>query len=133
MKKLKGTNVISSLIVAVIVFGFSLATGGIKEAEGAQEIVRYLCDAFTAPGVVLVGAGALSWASTKGAYDVFGYGLKVIWSWLPFTGTNMDGVTYYDYAKEKQENRVGWRADMLIVGGVCLAVALILLIVYYLI
>lgn len=133
MKKLKTTDLVASLIVAAVLFAFSIATGGILKATTAQEIVHRLCDAFTAPGIVLVCMGGFSWASNKGAYDVFGYGVKLIWGWLPFTSTNMDGVSYYDYTMEKREKRTGWRVDMLIVGGVCLAIALILLIVYFII
>ncbi len=133
MKKIKKTDLIASLIVAVILLAFSVFTSGLFESENAKEAMHRLCDAFTAPGIVLVCVGSLSWASSKGAYDIFGYGVKMLWGWLPFTSVNMDNVSYYDYASEKAEKRKAWRLDMLLVGAVCLAVAVIFLIIYFLI
>ena len=57
----------------------------------------------------------------------------MLWGMLPFTSVNMDNVSYYDYAREKAEKRSGWRIDMLLVGAVCLAIALVFLIVYFVI
>lgn len=130
MKKIKTTDLIASLIVAAVLLAFSMATSGLFKSENAKEAMRHLCDAFTAPGVVLVCVGALSWASSKGAYDIFGYGVKMLWGMLPFTSVNMDNVSYYDYAREKAEKRSGWRIDMLLVGTVCLTIALVFLIIY---
>ncbi len=131
MKKIKGTDLIASLVVGAILLLFSVSTSGLFESENAKEAMHHLCDAFTAPGIVLICVGALSWASNKGAYDIFGYGVKMLWGWLPFTSVNMDNVSYYDYAKEKAEKRSGWRLDMLLVGSACLALAIIFLIIYF--
>ncbi|MBQ5808690.1 MAG: hypothetical protein IIW21_02905, partial [Clostridia bacterium] len=81
MKNVKKTDLIATLIVAVILLAFSITAGGLFKAQNVSEVMHRLCDAFTAPGIVLVCVGALSWASSKGAYDIFGYGVKVVWGW----------------------------------------------------
>ena len=130
MKNVKKTDLIATLIVAVMLLAFSITAGGLFKAQSVSEVMHRLCDAFTAPGIVLVCVGALSWASSKGAYDIFGYGVKVVWGWFPFTSTNMDNVSYYDYVAEKNEARKAVRVDMLIVGAICLALALVFLTIY---
>ena len=120
---------IGALITAVVLFGICAYANGLFAEREALGIVSKLTDCFTIAGMLLSGAGALSWASSKGAYDVLKYGVD--WLIKPFTSRRFEFETLYDFKQRKAESRKPWNKEMLLVGLCFLAVAILMLIVYF--
>ena len=98
-------------------------------AELADKLA-ILCDAFTIPGVLLLGVGGLSFASREGAMDGLTYALRRAVQML-VPGVRQSMQTYGDYVVERRAKEKGSFAFLLISGGIALALALIFLIAYF--
>lgn len=109
----------SALVVLIIA-----ALRGLFSSQDTQETLKILCDAFFIAGVLFAGVGLLTWASSKGAYDIFSYAGKVIV--LKFR-PKQDVPKYYDYVEEKNKKRKVWLKELAVCGAVCLAISAILL------
>ena len=97
------------------------------DLESDQEKLRILCDGFTIPGVILIGASALIYVSNKGAFYGLGYGLRtakeILLPFLPH-----EYVKYRDYVAKKEKKKVNGYGFVLIAGLLFLAVGIFLLI-----
>ena len=97
------------------------------ELETDQERLRVLCDAFTVPGLLLLGLAALIFAANNGAFYGIGYGLRtakeILLPFLPH-----EYVKYRDYIAKKKEKKVSGYRFIAITGLVFLTVGIILLI-----
>lgn len=120
---------IGALIAAILLFGICAYANGLFSEREPLEIISKLTDCFTVPGALLLGAGALSWANSKGAYDALKYGVD--WMIKPFTSRRFEFESLYDFKQRKAESRKPWNKEMLLVGLCFLAVAVLLLIVYF--
>ncbi len=120
---------IGALIAAVVLFGVCAHFNGLFSEREPLGIISKLTDCFTIAGVLLTGAGALSWASSKGAYDVLKYGVDSLIK--PFTSRRFEFESLYDFKQRKAESRKPWNKEMLQVGLCFLAVAILMLIVYF--
>ena len=99
--------------------------------DGAKAIVGELSNCFFIPGALMSAFGALTYLSSKGAYDSFSY---------IFTNFALHSLIYrdqpkkyesfYDYKMKKDENGRKWLNHMFIVGLFTLALSVILYIVY---
>lgn len=103
----------------------------IFHAEGAKEIVRILCDAFTFVALALIGCGFLTVLNKAGAFDGLGYtfqSMKRVWQNYRHDDENTP-KTYYDYKKavEKKRSRKWY---LVIVGAGYLIVAVVLIFVH---
>ena len=94
------------------------------------EWYRILCDAFTIPGLLLLMFGCLMSLSNAGAMDGLGYavvnGLKML---IPGGALKME--RYKEYLERRRANRVRGYGFLYIVGAVCMAIALIFMILFY--
>ena len=99
-------------------------------AVGLAEKLAILCDAFTIPGVLLLGVGGLAFASSEGAMDGLTYALRRAVQML-IPGVQQSLQNYGDYVVERRAKRKGGFAFLLISGGISLAVALICLGAYF--
>lgn len=96
------------------------------------ERYRVLCDAFTFPGLLLIMIGLLVWVSNQGALDGISYAMRGLYrAFIPGAGLRQNFVNYYDYVKNKREKRVKGYGFLFSVGGVCLAIALVFLGLFY--
>lgn len=130
--KLYVFTIVVSLAVVLLVCGLN---GLLTEKKDAQETVRILCDAFFVAGVLIMGMGALSWSSTKGAFDGLGYSISSLINLHRPSKKRMSwskSETYEEYVERKHE-RDGKKQfrHLLFVGLAMIIVAVILLIVYH--
>ncbi len=124
-----------------IKYGFSLVFAGsvayayisMRSFSGAARVDQYrmLCDAFSLPGMLLVLFGGLMWVAGKGTMDALGYiGKKLVASLIP--GKRLDKEERYgDYVVRQREKRKGGYGFLFVSGGVCIAVSLVFLALYY--
>ena len=122
MSKIKKNLIYAASSAAIVLIIAALR--GVFSSENTQDFLRILCDAFFIAGVLLAGVGLLSFAASKGAYDIFSYAGKVIV--LKFR-PKQEIPTYYDYMEEKKKNRKVWLKELAVCGGVCLFISVILL------
>ena len=117
-----------ALIVAVILIAF---WEGLFQLTEAKDIVGTLSDCFFVPGVLFAGIGGLSWVSSKGGYDAFGYAFNnfALHNLFP-TKHPKKYKTLYDFKQEKDEKGRRWLPQLLITGGISLLIGVILFIVY---
>lgn len=94
------------------------------------EKYRVLCDAFTIPGLLCLCVGALIWASNDGFFYGLSYCLNVAWRAL-IPGARYKTERYYDYVTRKKEKRIPGYGFLFLVGGVCMAVAIVFLVLFY--
>lgn len=120
----------SAAIGLVLVFAVALSAG-LFSAEGAKDVVRILSDAFFVPGVLLSGAAGLSFAASKGFYDVFSYGIQTIKSHFEFK-KDKRAESLYDFKKRKNAEKRGWLKETLVVGLIFIALAAVFVVVYIL-
>lgn len=119
---------IGALITGTIFFFICAFSNGLFSETNGIEIVRKLTDCFTVAGVILAGAGGLSWASSKGAYDIMKYGVD--WVIKPFTSRRNQFESFYDFKQRKAEERKPWLKESFIVGLGFIGVALVLMIIF---
>lgn len=124
-KKVLADLVFGLLIVAFVLFMY--------RNEG-HSLLHLLLDGFTAAGVLIGGLGGLKFVRNQGAFDVMSYGVSnTLHTTLPFLKSQdrLDDQeeSFSDYRKRKSAARKpAW--DMLITGGIFLAIALVLLVIY---
>ncbi len=97
---------------------------------GRQDQLRVLADAFTAPGMLLLLAGALVAMIRLGAMDGLGYVLSYAINAL-IPGRRIKQESYADYLERKHERPVRGFGFLLISGGVSMGIALVFLIAYF--
>lgn len=124
--------VIAAAMGLLIALSVCLFKGVFQETDPAL-IVRYLSDAFLAPGVLLTGIGLLSFLKKEGTYDGLFYSFHSMRG--TFTMRHNDEArkeiarTYYDYKQNvKAKRKVAWH--LIIVGGGFLLIAIALTVVF---
>ena len=103
---------------------------GVFVTTDTKFLLARLCDAFFIPGVVSVGVGLLVLLSNGGAFDMFAYGGRVFIGMFRKDPLERKYGSYHEYRRaRKEKKRSFWY--MIIVGGVYVAVAAVLFVVYY--
>lgn len=93
------------------------------------DVYRVLCDAFSIPGLLLLFGGVMVWLSNEGAMDGIGFVLSRAIHLLIPTGA-LKHEKYGDYVARKRGKNAQGYGFLLIVGTVCLAIALVFLALY---
>lgn len=75
---------------------------GLFAAAGAKDAFRMLSDGCFVSGALLAGTGLLSWMGSVGAYDIFGYGWKVL---LSHFASSKAAESYYEYKADRERLR----------------------------
>jgi hypothetical protein len=132
-----------SVKVTILKYGISCAIAAFfvwaylaeRDLAGAAQREQYkmLCDAFFIPGMLFLMVACLAWASTKGAMDGLAFlGSNLIRALIP-GGRLRTSQKYYDYIQERQARRkkVSSFLFLLVVGGVCMAVSVVFMILFY--
>ncbi|MBO4355807.1 MAG: DUF3899 domain-containing protein [Clostridia bacterium] len=100
--------------------------------ETTADKFRFLCDAFSVPGILLICVGILVWLSGEGAFNGLGYLFRYLRrSLIPGGRTRYPHETYYDYVQEKSGKKGGGFGFLFIVGGAFLLVGLVFLVLFY--
>lgn len=129
MKKGKKTFLILIAIGAVFVplMGW---WQGLYTAKTATEVFKILCDCFFVPGFFFVLMGALIYCTDGGAFDMIGYSVKSVFGVLSSRKNGKAKESYYEYRERKHTER-HLLAPFFLAGGIFIAVAVTLLILYY--
>lgn len=121
------------LIAAAAFVAVCLVACGTFTAETPKEAARAVCDAFFIPAVLFLGVALLGWAASKGAYDIFGYGLRYLFVLLPRRKSYEKTESYYDYIDSKNKKGRKWNPPLLITALLLLLFSAISLVIYLLI
>lgn len=100
--------------------------------DSGHSLVHVLCDGSFVAAVLLLGTGGILFCKEKGAFDIFGYGMKSALGLLvPGVSVLDDGTRedYYSYCERKAKERKK-RHQPLLVGACFLALSLVLMGVY---
>lgn len=98
--------------------------------NSGKETVRIFCDAFTLAAVMLLGFAGLVWSRNEGTFDMLNYGVSRSFKYRYKKRDEKYKESFYDYKKRKREDRTpAWGS--LWAGLVYLAIALILMLVFY--
>ena len=126
--------VVTAAVGLLIALSVCFFKGVFRETDPAL-IVRYLSDAFLAPGVLLTGIGLLSLLKKEGTYDGLFYSFRSMRMGssrrLRDEAEARDDMarTYYDYKQSvKAKRKVAWH--LIVVGGGFLLIAIVLTIVF---
>ncbi len=129
--KLTSKAVLASAISAVLLAIAIAWMRGLFEQTTAQGVLQVLSDSFLVPGAVFMGIAGLTWISTFGMYDIMGFGCSSLFGrFIPFDSVHRRKETYYDYKTKRDERGRVWKADMLVVGGVCFALSILFSVLY---
>lgn len=106
-----------------------LRANGYSSALPAAERYRFLCDAFTVPGLMVFLVGVLTALANEGSFNGVSYAvLYAIRRLIPGNGGQKE--TYADYVERKREHRVRGYGFLFLVGGVFFAVGIVFLILF---
>lgn len=98
--------------------------------QSLMEQYRILCDAFTVPGLVAIMVGFLLVISNDGFFMGIAYCADVaIKSLTP--GGRLNIKKYYDFVQERKGKKVAGFGFLFVVGGICMAAALIFMLLFY--
>ncbi|MBQ3829703.1 MAG: DUF3899 domain-containing protein [Spirochaetales bacterium] len=118
-------HLIYCAVTLTLVFVTAVLQGLFNPPSGMRVSV-ILCNAFFIIGVLMAGIGILSWAGSKGTYDIFSYAGKVI---LVKFKPKEKMQSYYDYTQEKNKNRKAWLKELTVWGAICIAISALLIFV----
>ena len=118
-------HLIYCAVTLTLVF-VTAALQGLFNPPSGMRVSVIICNAFFIIGVLMAGIGILSWAGSKGTYDIFSYAGKVI---LVKFKPKEKMQSYYDYTQEKSKNRKAWLKELTIWGAICIAISALLIFV----
>ncbi len=118
-------HLIYCAVTLTLVFVTAVLQGLFNPPSGMRVSV-IICNAFFIIGVLMAGIGILSWAGSKGTYDIFSYAGKVI---LVKFKPKEKMQSYYDYTQEKSKNRKAWLKELTVWGAICIAISALLIFV----
>ena len=123
--------VVCAALIAAAALCMALSRGLFSTTE-AKAIFGLLSDCFAVPGMVMAGVGGLSYASAKGAYDVFGYAVSriTLHELMPFRRTYERPGTLLEYKEQKDEKGRRWLPAALYTGLAAIALGVIFLLLY---
>ena len=115
-----------------LLMAFSVARlRGLAAGQPFGLMCRYLSDGFFVPGMLLTGFGALVWIAGTGFFDIFSYGFKSLLVLFTSLRKPQEHVKFYEYKLEKDAKRGKPMHFLLVVGVVCLLLAVALVMLYY--
>lgn len=137
-------NFVLGLILAVVVIFIKWPVEKTTEiVDGVEKscwswypeisLFHKLSDGFFVSGVLIFGIGALKFFRNKGTFDILSYGVSsVIYTAIPMLDRRKPerrNEDFYGYTQRKQEERKP-ASELLIAGGVYLALAALMLVLY---
>lgn len=134
MKKSIIKIVILLIIALAIILTICGVNGLLTEKIETIQVVRVLCDAFFAAGIVFLGISGLVWAAEKGAFDGLGYSVSTMINTHMPTSKSLNWrkkETYEEYIARKHapEKKKKLKASF-IMGAIMLVVAIVFFVIY---
>ena len=129
MKKTALRYGITAFIGLLFAFFAALIQGVFKQNE-TTVLMKILCNAFFASGVILAGVGLLTMATEGGAFDMLSYAVVLIFDLFHKDVTKRKYKDFYEYRQAKKEKKRSF-SYLLITGAIFIAVSLVFLIPYY--
>ncbi len=128
-KQVRVYRYIAALVVGAALFVVCAYAGELLGQESPEQVFGKLSDCFAVSGAVIAGIGALSWANSKGAYDILSYGVDSLIK--PFTSRRSEYESFYEFKLRKAEDRRPWQKEWLFVGLGFLLLSFICLAIYF--
>lgn len=114
-------------VVVGVVYGYEISNYGFTKA-GA---VRFIGDGFFVAAVLYLGIGALVWISNIGGMNGLHYLLyQVVTLFTPRNHRFEERKSYYDFLNERDKKGKRDNKCLLIIGGICLILSVILAFVF---
>lgn len=125
-------NLLKYGITGFVCVGMAVLYCALRDFPQMELVERYrtLCDGFTLPGILALGVGCLLWVSNEGAFHGLTYCLNIAWKAL-LPGGRLKMEKYYDYVQRRSEKKVTGFGFLFVCGGVCMALALIFMALFY--
>lgn len=112
----------------------SLLALHLRDFWSATELVdkyKYLADAFTIPGVLLIMISALIWISSTGFFDGIAYAATRVGGMLiPFYKKGKEHQTYYDYKMSKKDKAPHGYSFLFFVGLAFMVVSIVFVVLF---
>lgn len=119
-----------TLLAGLLLTLILAACMGVFAKTKPQELFHVISDAFFVSGVVIAGLGGLFVGSNGGAFDMIGYGVRLLFDVLRKDPTKRKYKDFYAYRLSRQGHKKGfWH--LVIVGLLLLAVAALFLVLYF--
>ena len=120
------------ILIATLVIGLIIAVAVIAVNWNLdQPFVQRLCDGTFVAGVLLLGMGGLKHVRNQGFFDIASYGISYAFrAAIPAMGP-MDDKDFASYKERKKEERKP-AGEMILAGCIYMALAGILLVIYFL-
>lgn len=129
--KIKRNRRLVIVILAVAIAAVTAVSRGLFSQTDAKGVLHLLSDGFLVPGALFAGIGGLSWVSTTGFFDIFGYGCSHVFGrFIPFDSVYRRKEKYYDYKVRKDEKGRNWNKELLLTGACALALAVLCTVLY---
>ena len=117
-------------LLLVFVFVYTRVDFSNPSDTPAVDWYLLLCDAFTIPGLLFLMLGCMMTLSTQGALDGVTYVMKnAVKMLLPGAALKME--RYYEYVEYKRANRAKGYGFLYVTGLVCMAFAVIFMVLFY--
>ena len=125
-------NLIKYGITGAVCIALAVFFCAVRDFEQMSLVVRYrtLCDAFTVPGLLCICVALLLWVSNDGFFYGLGYCLDVARKAL-IPGGRKKMERYYEYVERHRQRKVTGYGFLFVCGGVCMAAAIVFLILFY--
>lgn len=94
----RAKSILKSAIFAVAVGALVFFTN----PQGSEDLFRRICDAFFAPGALLLGSAGLTWCRNRGAFDLLTYGVTSVFH------THVPGASI-GHARDEKEDFITYR------------------------
>ena len=132
MSKTLRTNLLKYGITAAVCLALAAVYCLLRDISRLSLLGRYrtLCDAFTVPGLLCLCVGSLLWVSNDGFFNGLGYCLHVAWKAL-LPGGRQHIERYKEYVERHNRKKVTGFSFLLVCGGVCMAIAITFLVLFY--
>lgn len=115
--------------VSMIIFIVAASVWNLFSQTELLQIIRILADAFFLPGVIFVGVALIGWIGSKGTFDIFSFSMRNLFSMFK-KESYYKNASFYEYRREKDENRKPFNLPMMVVGLAFLALGILFTVVF---
>lgn len=115
--------------VSMIIFIVAASVWNLFSQTELLQIIRILADAFFLPGVMFVGVALIGWIGSKGTFDIFSFSMRNLFSMFK-KESYYKNASFYEYRREKDENRKPFNLPMMVVGLAFLALGILFTVVF---
>ena len=121
----------SSILAAGVIAWLAASHQGFALGGDWAGNFRYLSDGCFVAGVVFTGLGLLTWVSTTGFFDMFGYAMKSLLVLFTPLKKPQEHAKFYEYKMEKEAKRQKAKTTVLFTGIGYILASLVFLYLYY--